>query len=66
MGSFWKDHTPHAIRARAATTITNGCLSAKETSLAIMWFGALLDAGGELHEEAAVGQHLLAFLQARR
>src|ERR1039457_6772635 len=63
MGSFWNDHAPHAIRARAATIIRKGCLSAKETSLAIM-VSALLDTCGELHEEAAVGQHVLAFLQS--
>src|ERR1035441_3161606 len=63
MGSFWNDHAPHAIRARAATIIRKGCLSAKETSLAIM-VSALLDTCGELHEEAAVGQHALAFLQS--
>src|ERR1035441_4566767 len=63
MGSFWNDHAPHTIRAMAATIIRKGCLSAKETSLAIMG-SALLDTGGELHEEAAVGQHALAFLQS--
>src|SRR5271157_1826613 len=63
MGSFWNDHAPHTITARAATMIKKGCLSAKETSLAIMG-SALLDTGGELHEEAAVGQHVLAFLQS--
>jgi hypothetical protein len=36
MGSFWKENAPHTIRASAATTITKGCLSANDTSLAIM------------------------------
>src|ERR1022692_2553863 len=36
MGSFWNDQAPHTITARAATKLRKGCLSEKETSLAIM------------------------------
>ena len=64
MGSFWNDTTPHTIRASAAITITNGCLRANETSLAIIVCG-LLNAVGELQEHAAVGHHLFALSSAR-
>ena len=36
IGSLLKEYAPQNISARAATTITNGCVSAKEPMRAIM------------------------------
>src|SRR5215467_12835800 len=60
IGSFWKEMTPQAIRARAAMITTNGCRRAKETRRPIM---GLLGTVGELEEQAAAGDYDISGLE---